>query len=150
MHKNDEGRVFIDRNGNLFEYILDYLRNGEWDVPKNDTDFLVRLEREIAYFGLPSVHPPIQEWAFEKHPMYGIGNFVAVKDNGCTVTAHQAVSKSIVLGNQQLNDNQVHYWEITIKSLAAPNSPIIIGNNNNNIIYTYKKKGLLMSLKVSI
>jgi len=33
--KNDEGRIFIDRDGKLFEYILEFLRNDEWDLPED-------------------------------------------------------------------------------------------------------------------
>jgi arginine utilization protein RocB len=51
LHKNEEGRIFIDRNGKLFEYILDYLRDGEWIVTA-DPELLARLHREMEYYGL--------------------------------------------------------------------------------------------------
>ena len=47
-----DGRYFIDRNGQLFQHILDYLRDGEsWDVP-SDLDLCRSLLREARFFCL--------------------------------------------------------------------------------------------------
>src|ERR1700733_2793258 len=47
--KDEEGFIFIDRNGRAFEPILDYLRTGELDtstVPKSV------LFRELDFYGI--------------------------------------------------------------------------------------------------
>jgi len=44
---------FIDRNGSLFEPILDYLRTGELNVPQNISIRLLR--REAEYYSLQSL-----------------------------------------------------------------------------------------------
>ncbi|KAL6080628.1 putative BTB/POZ domain-containing protein kctd15-like [Balamuthia mandrillaris] len=51
--KNDEGRVFIDRDGKLFRYILDFLRNNEWDLPHHKPHLLRKIRKEIDFYGLP-------------------------------------------------------------------------------------------------
>ena len=111
LHKNEEGRVFIDRNGKLFEYVLDYLRNGEWDFPDDDNT-LAKLYREIEYFGLPSSKK--HYWTFEKHPKYGIGKGLEISNNGLTVT-NTSEETALALGNLQLKKNQVYYWEFQIE-----------------------------------
>ncbi len=36
VKKDAQGRIFIDRNGKLFEYVLDFLRDGEIAIDKKD------------------------------------------------------------------------------------------------------------------
>src|SRR5690554_2629538 len=57
---NEEGRVFIDRNGQFFNYILNFLRNGEWILPKDSLQ-LEMIKREISFFGLPDPFAPSEE-----------------------------------------------------------------------------------------
>jgi len=49
--KEDDGSVFIDRDGESFKYVLEYLRDGDFYVPDDEVD-LYRLKKEINYFGL--------------------------------------------------------------------------------------------------
>ncbi|CAK0900887.1 unnamed protein product, partial [Prorocentrum cordatum] len=46
--------LFIDRSGDLFKYILDYLRSGHWLLGSRacDEEFLGALRQEAAYYGL--------------------------------------------------------------------------------------------------
>lgn len=46
------GYVFIDRDGELFKYILSFLRTGIWDIP-NDLSLIQRLMIESDYYCLP-------------------------------------------------------------------------------------------------
>ncbi|CEM10785.1 unnamed protein product [Vitrella brassicaformis CCMP3155] len=49
LPQDEEGFLFIDRNGRYFEYILDYLRSGTWDVPSS----LDRhVKRECRFYSL--------------------------------------------------------------------------------------------------
>jgi hypothetical protein len=50
---DEEGRVFVDRNGELFEHVLDFLREGTAWVAPEDTTLMIRLEKEFDYFQLP-------------------------------------------------------------------------------------------------
>jgi hypothetical protein len=72
-----KGRYFIDRNGQLFQHILDYLRDGEMWTPPSDLDACRSLLREAQFFCLSAlvetiervikittVHPPTTEQTF--------------------------------------------------------------------------------------
>lgn len=52
--KDAKGKYFLDRDGVLFRYILDYLRNQKLVLPENfhEKD---RLRNEAEYFGLPEM-----------------------------------------------------------------------------------------------
>lgn len=47
-----DGTFFIDRNGDVFGLILDYLRTGILVVPRDPVDYAI-LRREVQYYGLP-------------------------------------------------------------------------------------------------
>lgn len=51
LHKDVDGRPFIDRDGILFTQILDYLRAGRLMLPEGFNEF-GRLEQEAKYFKL--------------------------------------------------------------------------------------------------
>lgn len=52
--KDQDGRIFLDREGDVFSYILSYLRDGFVPVgPETDEILLRRLKREFEYFNLP-------------------------------------------------------------------------------------------------
>jgi len=49
--KDMEGRYFIDRDGRLFHYVLNYIRDGSFPVALSAVD-KVELEREALFYGL--------------------------------------------------------------------------------------------------
>jgi len=51
---DSKGRVFIDRDGVLFRYILDYLRNGRLILPDNFKE-VERLKIEAEYFQMETL-----------------------------------------------------------------------------------------------
>jgi len=56
--KDTEGNVFIDRDGSLFKFVLEYLRDGStWKMPEDDQYLLARLIREFKFFGLSPTLP---------------------------------------------------------------------------------------------
>jgi len=53
IHVNEDGRIFIDRDGSHFEYILNFLRDPERNAPKiKDKSTLEELKIECEYYGL--------------------------------------------------------------------------------------------------
>ena len=52
--RDSKGKVFIDRDGVLFRYILDYLRNLKLVLPENFHE-RERLKQEAEYFKLPDM-----------------------------------------------------------------------------------------------
>jgi len=65
---DEEGRIFIDRDGKLFHHVLDYLRTFTFIVPLQiqgektgqNGELLVRLLLEAEYFGLEQMAVSIQ------------------------------------------------------------------------------------------
>jgi len=51
IRMDEKQRIFIDRNGNYFRYVLDCLRDGEVSYPQ-DSFLRARLELEYVYFEL--------------------------------------------------------------------------------------------------
>ena len=51
LHQDATGRYFIDRDGYLFRYILDFLRNNTLTLPEKFRD-MARLKVEAEYYGL--------------------------------------------------------------------------------------------------
>lgn len=52
--RDSKNRIFIDRDGLLFRYILDYLRNKKLSLPENFSE-RDRLRLEADYYGLTSM-----------------------------------------------------------------------------------------------
>merc|ERR1712079_190672 len=56
---DSKGRVFIDRDGVLFRYILDYLRNGRLVLPDNFQES-ERLKLEAEYFQIEELQHQLE------------------------------------------------------------------------------------------
>ena len=50
--RTEEEHVFIDRNGQLFGYVLEWLRDRKVELGGLDAATLRRIQREFAFFGL--------------------------------------------------------------------------------------------------
>lgn len=57
VKKTSEGRVFIDRDGTLFRYVLSYLRNGTLDLLGISARKLRQIRQEFEFYNLPLTHP---------------------------------------------------------------------------------------------
>jgi N-acetylneuraminic acid mutarotase len=75
--KMEDGSVFLDRDGNLFEYVLEYLRHGT--ISATGTGLLKKLQREFDYFGLEVL-------ARKEQPMAIVGGGEIRGDNGTNIT----------------------------------------------------------------
>uniref|UniRef100_A0A8D0KZN1 BTB domain-containing protein n=1 Tax=Strix occidentalis caurina TaxID=311401 RepID=A0A8D0KZN1_STROC len=54
LPRDSKGRFFLDRDGFLFRYILDYLRDLQLVLPEHFPE-RSRLQREAEYFQLPDL-----------------------------------------------------------------------------------------------
>lgn len=72
MTVDDAGRFFVDRSGELFSYILEYLRSGHWLLRERaaDFEFVDALQEEAAFYGLQQVK--------DRLPMPRISEFVTI------------------------------------------------------------------------
>ncbi|XP_022907484.1 BTB/POZ domain-containing protein KCTD16 [Onthophagus taurus] len=52
--RDSKGRIFIDRDGVLFRYIIDFLRDGTLSLPETFRE-KERLKREAEYYQLPAL-----------------------------------------------------------------------------------------------
>jgi len=53
LHPDDDGYVFLDRDGELFKYILRWLRTGILDVDNLKPSQIAMLKKEAEYYQLP-------------------------------------------------------------------------------------------------
>ena len=66
-----KGRYFIDRDGEPFKYILNYLRDGKIDFSIG-RDLLQRLRKEAEYFGLAKLVEEIDSDAKSVYKTYHV------------------------------------------------------------------------------
>lgn len=55
-----KGRYFIDRDGQLFRYVLNYLRNNELSIPRENSVLISELIREAEYYQLDGMLQELQ------------------------------------------------------------------------------------------
>ncbi|KAK3102117.1 hypothetical protein FSP39_008910 [Pinctada imbricata] len=62
--RDQKGRIFIDRNGRIFEYVLDYLRSGQLTLPRdlNDVDI---LRKELDFYGIHDMQGILRQFKEE-------------------------------------------------------------------------------------
>ena len=65
--QDDDGYVFIDRDGAHFRTILNFLRDGVLDVPASQKA-VIELTRELQYYQLPCDPAVMQPWPVTKPP----------------------------------------------------------------------------------
>lgn len=55
--RSDDDRFFVDRSGEFFGYILDFLRSGHWLLGdhSSDPEFIEALREEAAFYGLDTM-----------------------------------------------------------------------------------------------
>ena len=90
IEKDEHSRLFIDRDGATFRYILDYLRrnkeNKEWIQKMIPSSNLFRLRTEAEFYGLKNLVEEVRtesNFVVKKHPK----NIVIKKHNqNCTST----------------------------------------------------------------
>lgn len=51
---DSDGKVFIDRNGRMFEYILEFLRTNKLSLPDDFSDF-ASLTAEVEFYDIPEL-----------------------------------------------------------------------------------------------
>ncbi|KAI6184782.1 BTB domain-containing protein [Aphelenchoides bicaudatus] len=63
----DTGAYFIDRDGELFAYVLDFLRNGKLLLPENFKE-ISRLREETLFYQLEGMHGQIMPYFSMRYP----------------------------------------------------------------------------------
>ena len=90
--KDSKGKYFLDRDGVLFRYVLDYLRNQKLVLPESFQE-KERLRLEAEYFQLPDMAKCITQSEMNKNmasmSMNHVGNSEGGKESGCIVVGYR-------------------------------------------------------------
>jgi len=112
--KDEKGNFFIDRNPNYFEYVLEFLRDGDivWPTDKFLTQ---KIKREFEYFNLVRVN---QKRTFhfdteKKSPL------ITLTDSPMTAkkNADAPAGCSIVLGDTEFADG-IWQWQVKLTNCS--------------------------------
>ena len=126
---DEEGRVFIDRDGTHFRVILNFLRTGCLDVPHSD-QAAKELKRELEYYQLPNdgiLHPR----STSRAPTLEVVRTMQHINTPYDISAHKREVEAKLRANLQLKivSNQDSYRYMTtvlVSADACTTSPGII------------------------
>lgn len=86
---DSNNRLFIDRDGALFGYILDYLRNkNEFVKPENKQD-LIRLKNEASYFKIENLAKILENESSQVKIDIPTSPSQSKKQSGCIVLGYR-------------------------------------------------------------
>ena len=86
--KDSKNKLFFDRDGILFRYILDYLRNNTLILPDNFSE-KKRLKREAEYYRLPKMVKYLEEPEIES---------LQAKNNAISSKPNKSTNGTIIIG----------------------------------------------------
>ncbi len=86
--RDSKGKYFIDRDGVLFRYILDYLRNQKLVLPENFHE-KERLKSEAEYFQLPAMVNCISSSQSNMVKSSSSGNQLSIDNSGDTLVLNK-------------------------------------------------------------
>lgn len=102
--KDAKGKYFLDRDGVLFRYVLDYLRDKSIVLPEGFRE-RERLKQEATFYGLPGLGKAIQEPSDKRPPGFitiGYRGSFAFGREGVTDVGFRKLSKILVCGRVAL------------------------------------------------
>ena len=86
--KDSKNKLFFDRDGILFRYILDYLRNNTLILPDNFSE-KKRLKREAEYYRLPKMVKYLEEPEIDS---------LQAKNNAISSKPNKSTNGTIIIG----------------------------------------------------
>ncbi len=115
---------------------MNYLRDGEIKVP-NDTLLIEELLCEAIFYQLHDLVGQLEElvpkkhvvsstkdspWCFAWHPKLGVGFGIIISEDGLTISKNIVHVPAWVLGNIELKENNVYYWELSFQETTKNSS----------------------------
>lgn len=82
LNLDDEGNVFVDRDGRMFQYILEFLRNGELCLPDDFSEF-DSLTKEVNLYGIDELSSCLEN---VKHRRIKFIEILETTKKGCVKT----------------------------------------------------------------
>lgn len=122
-----EKEIFIDRNGNRFEYILDFLRDGILII-ENDLNLLTKILIEASYFRLD----PLIDILKKK-----IGSLLSDVDRSVNKKLIIHVIKNIEQNGKEQNDN---FWNKKSGAKSNGTATTICSDLVNNTLINHNEK----------
>eukprot|EP01130_Rhizamoeba_saxonica_P005588 TRINITY_DN2229_c0_g1_i4.p1 TRINITY_DN2229_c0_g1~~TRINITY_DN2229_c0_g1_i4.p1 ORF type:complete len:308 (-),score=59.17 TRINITY_DN2229_c0_g1_i4:38-961(-) len=120
LQPDDKGYYFIDRDGEYFGYILNYLREGDIEIHKSH--IAKRLLREADFYGLTDLIDLLQDSISEKYTTTWSnsrrGSDTTLFDGNLKVTT--SAMNNLVVANDPLPLSGSHYWEIVHSKPESP------------------------------
>lgn len=109
--KDKDGYIFLDKNSTVFEYILDYLRDGELIYP-DDSKLKNQMKKDVQQMRLVQNKGKTQ-WTWDASQK---SSTMTLLNNN--LSAKATSSTSVVFGTQQF-DSGIWEWEITFDKLLS-------------------------------
>jgi len=135
--KDDKDNVFLDRNGDTFAHILDFLRDGKLILP-DDPFKRQKIKEEMEYFELSekkksgSSNP---KWALDPNKKHVT---IKLTDDNLTASKTDSVGVGVVYGDLEFTEG-TYEWEVNMTNLNGGTYWIALGvfdiNENPGIEY---------------
>eukprot|EP01120_Amphizonella_sp_Union-15-10_P005617 TRINITY_DN1683_c0_g1_i3.p1 TRINITY_DN1683_c0_g1~~TRINITY_DN1683_c0_g1_i3.p1 ORF type:complete len:233 (-),score=44.83 TRINITY_DN1683_c0_g1_i3:53-751(-) len=144
LEPDEDGRIFIDRNGEYFQDILDYLRDGHLVEPRNERHRKA-LVREAEYYRLPGLlkhlevlgptkEPENLSWTWD--PENCCKRAIKISSDGKNATRQpltdhlRSVAFPAVYGKQLVKKNYTYQVKVT-RQYSNSNQYVMFGIDNN-------------------
>lgn len=111
--KDENENIFLDRNPDYFQYVLEFLRDGSILYPSQDSFARKRINHELKHFELVST----QKNQFVLDSAKKSAD-IQIGDDQLTAWKSSFEANSVVLGDQELT-NGVYNWQVEILAKSA-------------------------------
>jgi hypothetical protein len=111
--KDENDNIFLDRNPDYFQYVLEFLRDGTILYPSQDSFMRKRINHELKHFECVST----QKNTFVLDPAKKSADLTIGEDQ-LTAWKTSFEANSVVLGDQELTDG-VYNWQVEILAKSA-------------------------------
>lgn len=132
MVKDKNGKIFIDRDGTTFKYLLNWLRDSSIeDFPKKDSDNYVLFLSDLKYYG----YHELERIVLFDPKLYSKDNYIVYKNE-----KNQNIICRYLDCNQKNHTYSIFYWD---------NKKEVIVNAYANELKLHKDLNIIYSSKVN-
>jgi len=125
LQEDEEGRVFIDRDGEKFKLVLEYLRSPtSFSLDGLSKRDVASCLVEFEYYGLPSPVPPVPPLDLKMNVYNGGYTKRNLQDDKCTITHGNSGSWGWGVGAEVLADDAV--WKMRVNQMSTLMMGVIV------------------------
>ncbi|CAH1787265.1 unnamed protein product [Owenia fusiformis] len=132
---DNSDNYFLDRDGKLFRYVLNYIRDGELNLPENFDEF-DQLEKEVSYYKILPLMRDIKK-VREAHELLGQPKNIETSKYGCIIEIIE--SGNDVLLEFGYSEDSLYRFPPGLQELLKPTIYDVI-NDEKGIISRYTMK----------